>query len=275
MSLFSPKVSIKSAEEVAKIRESALIVSKALALIAANLKVGVTGLSLDKLAEEFILDSGGKPAFKGFHGFPNSLCISVNDAVVHGIPSDRPFASGDILSIDCGVEKNGYFGDSAYTFGLGDVDSETVELLRITHESLYRGIEYARVGFRLGDIGWAIQEFTEKQHGYGVVRDLVGHGIGTDLHEPPQVPNYGKRGNGMKLEEGWVIAIEPMINMGTKNVYHAKDKWTILTADHKPSAHFEHTLRVGKNSAEILSDHSFLEEEIKNNTDIVNISKNI
>ena len=275
MSLFSPKVPVKNTEEIARIRESALIVSRTLALIAANLRIGMTGLELDRLAEDFIVQNGAKPAFKGFHGFPNSLCISLNDAVVHGIPSDRPFVSGDILSIDCGVLKNGYYGDSAYTFALGEIDQAATDLLRITNESLYRGIEFARVGYRIGDIGWAIQEHTEKKHGYGVVRDLVGHGIGTELHEPPQVPNYGKRGNGMKLEAGWVIAIEPMINMGTRNVFQARDKWTILTADHKPSAHFEHTVLIGREKAEILSDHSLVENEIKNNADIVKISENI
>lgn len=275
MSLFAGKIIPKSAVEIEKIRESSIIVSKTLALMAKMLKPGITGLELDAAAEQFILDQGGKPAFKGYRGFGYSLCISLNDAVVHGIPSDRPLKSGDVISVDCGVEKNGYFGDSAYTFGLGEIAPDVAKLIRVTHESLYKGLEFARGNCRIGDISFAIQQHTEKAHNYGVVRDLVGHGIGSHLHEPPDVPNFGKRGNGLKLQENWTIAVEPMINQGSREVYQHRDKWTILTRDKMPSAHFEHTVRIGAEKVETLSDHSFIETEIKNNPEIANISINI
>ena len=273
--MFKPRVKAKSAEEIVKIQESCTIVVKALAHVASIIRPGVSGKFLDKEAETLINDLGGKPAFKGYNGFPASLCISVNDAVVHGIPRDKELQEGDVVSVDCGAVMNGYFGDSAYTFALAPVSDDITKLLRITNESLYKGVEQARVGNRIGDIAFSIQEYTEIKHGYGVVRELVDHGIGKNLHEAPDVPNFGRRGNGLCLEENWTIAIEPMINMGTKHVYQAPDRWTILTKDGKPSAHFEHTVAVKPQGGMILSDHRPIVEEIKNNPNIVNISENI
>jgi len=226
--------------------------------MAKRIKPGVTTLDLDKVAEEFIRDHHAKPAFKGYGGFPNTLCTSVNDVVVHGIPNDIPLKDGDIVSVDCGVLMNGFYGDSAFTFAVGEISSEIRQLLRVTRECLDKGIEQAVAGKRVGDIGWAVQNHAESFN-YGVVRELVGHGIGRDLHEGPEVPNFGKRGSGMVLRTGLVIAIEPMINMGTKGVKQHKDGWTILTGDKKPSAHFEHTVVVREEGAEVLS--SFLEIE--------------
>lgn len=273
--MFNSKVKPKSSEEIAKIKESCTIVVKALAHVASIIRPGVTGLYLDKEAETLISDLGAKPAFKGYNGFPASLCISVNAAVVHGIPDKEELKEGDVISVDCGAVINGYFGDSAYTFALGTVDEEVQRLLRVTNESLHKAVEQAKTGNRIGDIAFAVQEYAEIQNRFGIVRELVGHGIGKKLHEPPDVPNFGRRGNGLRLEDGWVIAIEPMVNMGTKDVYQAKDHWTILTRDGKPSAHFEHTVVVRQGSGEILSDHAPIEAEIKNNTNIVNISRNI
>lgn len=273
--MFKPRVRPKTAEEIAKIQESCTIVVKALVHVASIIKPGVTGAYLDKEAETLINDLGAKPAFKGYNGFPASLCISVNDAVVHGIPKDKELQEGDVVSVDCGAVINGYFGDSAYTFALAPVSDEVKSLLRVTNESLYLGVQQARVGNRIGDIAYAVQEHTEMKHGYGVVRELVGHGIGKNLHEAPDVPNFGRRGNGLNLEENWTIAIEPMINLGGKHVYQAKDHWTILTRDGKPSAHFEHTIAVKAGGGMILSDHSPIVAEIKNNQNIVNISENI
>ena len=261
----------KTEEEVEKIRYSCLLVSKTLGIVGENIRPGVTGKFIDRIAEEFRLDNKAKPAFKGYGGFPNTLCVSVNEVVVHGIPSDREFRDGDIVSVDCGSLFGGYFGDAAYTFAMGNVQPEVLRLCEVTLASLYRGIAMAVSGHRLEDIGHAIQSFTETENGYGVVRDLVGHGIGKSLHEDPQVPNYGKRGRGMLLKDGLVIAIEPMINMGRREVRQAPDKWTILTADKKPSAHYEHTVVVRKNAAEILSTHEFAEAAIKNNPELVPI----
>lgn len=249
----------KSKAEIELMRESSLLVSKALTLVAAAIKPGVSSLQLNKLAEEFILDNKALPSFKGYNGYPYACCISVNDAVVHGFPSPAPLKDGDVVSVDIGVFKNGFHGDHAYTFALGKVSAEVKQLIRVTKESLYKGIEKAIAGNRTGDIAYAIQQYTEKEHGYGVVRDLVGHGLGRHLHEEPQVPNFGKRGSGAKLREGMVIAIEPMINMGTKDVFHDKDGWTIRTADGKPSVHFEHDVSIQKGRADILS--SFVEIE--------------
>lgn len=249
----------KSDEEIERIRESSLLVARTLAEVAKHIEPGVTSLALDKIAEEFIRDNGGVPAFKGYNGFPASLCISPNEQVVHGMPNDRPLVNGDILSVDCGVLKDGFYGDSAYTFEVGDVSPEVRNLLKVTKESLYRGIAVAVAGRRIQDIGYEVQSYCES-HGYSVVRELVGHGIGRNLHEAPEVPNYGRRGTGLKMQEGLVIAIEPMINMGTKNVVHGKDGWTITTADRKPSAHFEHTIAVRKDNADILSSFTFVEE---------------
>ncbi len=262
------QIYFKTEEEVEAIRESCLIVSKALALVASLIKPGVTGEELDKKAEELIRDHKAVPGFKGYGDFPATLCISINEGVVHGIPSKKEFKDGDVVSVDCGSYLNEFYGDAAYTFALGEVPQETMELLSVTKTSLYKGIENAVHGKRIGDIGFAIQSYCEKEHSYGVVRDLVGHGIGKNLHEAPEVPNYGRRGQGFLMKEGLVIAIEPMINMGVRNVVLANDGWTIITKDKLPSAHYEHTVVVRKNKAEILSNHDFLEKEIKNNSEI-------
>jgi methionyl aminopeptidase len=251
----------KTEEEIDLIRNSSLLVAKTHAEIAGLIKPGITTLALDKIAEEFIRDNGGVPAFKGYNGFPNTLCMSPNDQVVHGIPNDRVLEDGEILSVDCGVVMNGYFGDSAFTYEVGDVDAETKQLLKVTKESLYKGIEMAVSGNRIGDIGYAVQKHAES-FGYGVVRELVGHGVGKNLHESPEVPNYGRRGRGAKLQEGLVIAIEPMINMGTRKIMQHNDGWTITTIDNKPSAHFEHTIVVRKGKAEILSSFEEIEKKI-------------
>lgn len=252
----------KTNEEIEKIRVSSLLVARALAEVAKIIRPGVTSLELDKIAEEFIRDNGGIPAFKGYNGFPNSLCISPNEQVVHGIPNNRPYENGDIISVDCGVLKDGYFGDSAYTFAIGTISDEVQNLLDTTKESLYKGISVAVEGKRLHDISYEIQSFCESK-GFSVVRELVGHGIGKSLHEAPEVPNFGKRGSGPKLKTGLVIAIEPMINMGRKNIIHGKDGWTIKTSDGQPSAHFEHTIAIGKESAEILSSFEFIEKALE------------
>ena len=275
MSMFNSKVKPKSSEEIERIRDSCIIVVKALAHVASIIRPGVSGLYLDKEAETLINDLGAKPAFKGYNGFPASLCISVNAAVVHGIPNKEEFKIGDVVSVDCGSVMNGYFGDSAYTFALGEIGEGVKKLLTVTNESLYRGVESAKTGGRIGDIAFAVQDYCEFTHKFGIVRELVGHGIGKKLHEPPDVPNFGKRGNGLRLEEGWTIAIEPMVNLGSKDVYQAKDNWTILTRDGKPSAHYEHTVVVRNAGGEILTDHTPIETEIKNNANIVNISRNI
>ena len=251
----------KTEEEIDLIRNSSLLVAKTHAEIAGLIKPGITTLALDKIAEEFIRDNGGIPAFKGYRGFPNTLCMSPNDQVVHGIPNDRVLEDGEILSVDCGVVMNGYFGDSAFTYEVGEVDDETKQLLKVTKESLYQGIEMAVSGNRIGDIGYAVQKHAES-FGYGVVRELVGHGVGKNLHESPEVPNYGRRGRGIKIHEGLVIAIEPMINMGTRKIMQHNDGWTITTIDNKPSAHFEHTIVVRKGKAEILSSFEEIEKKI-------------
>ena len=251
----------KSAEEIELVRESSLLVGKTLAEVGSLVRPGVTPLELDKVAYEFIHDHGAVPGFLDYNGFPNSLCISKNAAVVHGIPDDQPVVEGDILSIDCGVLKNQYYGDSAYTFKVGEVSEEVDRLLETTKSCLKLGIEMAVAGNRVGDIGFAVQQEAER-NGYGVVRELVGHGLGKKLHEAPEVPNYGRRGKGPKLVDGLVIAIEPMINMGTKNIDQLRDGWTILTADRKPSAHYEHTIVVKKGKAEVLSTFEFIEEKL-------------
>ncbi len=252
-------VYLKTEEEIDLIRESSLLVGKTLAEVAKLVEPGVTPLELDQVAETYIKDHGGVPGFKGYNGFPNTLCTSVNKQVVHGIPSNKPLQNGDIISIDCGVLLNEFFGDVAYTFEVGDVSDEIKALLSVTKESLQDGIDAAVAGNRIGDIGFAVQQKAEK-HGYGVVRELVGHGLGKNLHESPEVPNYGKRGSGMKLKEGLVLAIEPMINLGKRNVKQDQDGWTIVTADGLPSAHFEHDIVVRKGKAEVLSTHKWIEE---------------
>ena len=253
----------KTDEEIELIRESSLLVAKTLAEVAKAIKPGITTLELDKIAFAFIRDHQAEPAFLNYNGFPNSLCISVNAQVVHGIPNKDTLKEGDVCSVDCGVLKNGFYGDSAYTFAVGEVSDENIALLKVTRESLLKGIDKAIAGNRLGDISAAVQEYAEA-NGFSVVRELVGHGIGRHLHEKPEVPNYGKRGSGLVLKEGLVIAIEPMINMGTKGVVHEKDGWTVRTADRKPSAHFEHTVAIRKGKADILSSFEFIDEVLEN-----------
>ena len=253
-------IQYKPDEQIELIRESSLLVGKTLAEVAKLIKPGINPIELDRRAEEFIRDNQAIPAFKGYGGsFPNSLCLSVNDVVVHGIPAKEVLKDGDVISVDCGVLKNGYYGDSAYTFEVGEVAPEISQLLRVTKESLYKAIDKAVVGNRLGDVSFAVQEHAEK-HGYGVVKELVGHGIGQHLHEKPEVPNYGRRGTGLKLMEGLVIAIEPMINLGKAAIWQLNDGWTIKTRDGLASAHFEHTIAVRKGKADILSSFQFVEE---------------
>lgn len=260
----------KSADEVAFIRMSSLLVGKTLAEVALHLRPGITTSKLDKIAEEFIRDNGGVPSFKGYQGYAYSLCISVNEEVVHGMPGKREIKEGDIVSVDCGVFMNGYHGDSAYTFPVHVSDSELLQLLRVTRKSLEAGIEKARFGNRIGDISAAIQDYAER-HGYGVVRELVGHGIGKELHERPEVPNYGKKGTGAQLKPGMTLAVEPMINMGTKNVKQLSDGWTVVTQDKKPSAHFEHTIAVTEQDAEVLSSFNEIEKSISKNQNITEL----
>ena len=250
-------IKIKTPAEIELIRESALLVSKTLGILANEVKPGVTTLYLDTLAEEFIRDNGGIPGFLGLYDFPNTLCMSPNAQVVHGIPNKEPLKEGDIISIDCGVLMNGYYGDHAYTFEVGEVDDEVKKLLRITKESLYEGIREFKMGNRVEDIGYAIQSYVEAE-GYGVVRELVGHGLGKKMHEDPQVPNYGRRGRGKKFKNGMVIAIEPMINMGTHKINQLNDGWTILTQDRKPSAHFEHDVALVDGKPELLSTFKYI-----------------
>ncbi|MFK7049791.1 type I methionyl aminopeptidase [Flavobacterium columnare] len=251
------KIILKTREEIELMRESALVVSKTLGMLASEIKPGVSTLYLDKLAETFIRDHGAVPAFLGMYGFPNSLCMSPNAQVVHGIPTDKPLEEGDIISVDCGALKNGFYGDHAYTFEVGEVALATKMLLKTTKESLYVGIRELKAGNRTEDVGHAIQKYCES-HGYGVVRELVGHGIGQTMHEAPEMPNYGKKGRGKLLEEGIVVAIEPMINMGTKNIKQHKDGWTITTADGKPSAHFEHDVAIIDGKPELLSTFAYI-----------------
>lgn len=250
---------IKTDEEIELIRQSSILVGKTLAQVAELIQPGVTTLELDRRAEEFIRDHGGIPAFLGYSGFPNTLCMSPNSQVVHGIPNNDPLKDGDIVSVDCGVLMNGFFGDSAYTFCVGEVAEETRRLLEVTKESLYLGIEQSIHGNRVGDIGYAVQTHCEK-NGYSVVRELVGHGVGRKLHESPEVPNYGKKGSGPMLKSGMVIAIEPMVNQGVKQIIFERDGWTTRTKDGKMSAHFEHTLAIRQGKAEILSTFEYIEQ---------------
>jgi methionyl aminopeptidase len=256
------KIHYKSVEEIELIRESSLLVSKTLGEIAKIIGPGVKTIELNKLAETYIRDNGGVPAFLNYHGFPYSLCISMNDQVVHGFPGKYELREGDLVSVDCGVELNKYIGDSAYTFAIGEVSDSTKKLMRVTMECLDLGVEKAVVGMRIGDIGYAVQEHAEK-NGFGVVKELVGHGVGLQLHEKPEVPNYGKRGSGTKLEEGMVIAIEPMINAGKARVKFWDDGWTVSTIDGKPSAHYEHTVAINKGKPDILSTFSYVDNVLK------------
>lgn len=252
-------IQYKTKAEIEIMRESCLLVGKAHAEIAKIIRAGISTIQINKIAEEFIRDNNGIPTFLNFNGFPYATCISVNDAVVHGFPNNDELKDGDIVSVDIGIYKNGFHGDSAYTYAVGEVSDEIKQLLKVTKESLYLGIQKARHGNRVGDIANAIQEHTEKKHGYGVVRELVGHGLGRNLHEEPQVPNYGRKGTGAKLKEGMVLAIEPMINLGVKEIFNDDDGWTIRTKDNKVSAHFEHDVCIRKGEADILS--SFIEIE--------------
>lgn len=250
-------IEVKTREEIELMRQSALIVSKTLGMLAKELKPGVTTKELDKLAEDYIRSQGALPGFLGLYDCPSTLLTSVNEAVVHGLPTDKPLEEGDIVSIDCGALMNGFYGDHAFTFEIGDVDPETKKLLQITKESLYVGIREFKNGNRVGDVGYAIQKYCE-DHGYGVVRELVGHGLGKKMHEDPEMPNYGKRGRGKKFLEGQVVAIEPMINMGTHRIKQLKDGWTIVTQDGKPSAHFEHDVALIDGKPEILSTFAYV-----------------
>ncbi len=258
----------KTEAEIELIRHSALLVGKAIAEVAKILKPGITTGKLDLLADEFIRDNGATPSFKNFKGYPFASCISVNDAVVHGFPNGRELEDGDIISVDIGVYKNNYHGDSAYTFAIGEVKEEVLKLLRVTKESLYKGIEKSVAGNRIGDISFAVQDYCEKQHKYGVVRELVGHGLGKSLHEDPQVPNFGKRGSGPKMQEGMVIAIEPMVNLGVKEVWYDDDGWTVRTKDGKVSAHYEHNVCVRRNKPDILSSFEETEKAEKANVNL-------
>ena len=252
----------KTREEIELIRKSSLLVGSTLAEVAKIITPGVTTLELDALAEEFIRDNNAIPGFLDYNGFPNSLCTSVNEAVVHGIPNDKPLIEGDIVSIDCGVLLNGFYGDSAFTFEIGDVNDEIKKLIRVTKECLNKALEVAVSGNRIGDIGHAVQTHAEA-NSYGVVRELVGHGLGRNLHEKPEVPNYGRRGRGYKMKEGLVLAIEPMINLGTKHVSQLSDGWTIVTKDRKPSAHFEHDVVIMKGKTEVLSSFEEIERVLE------------
>jgi methionyl aminopeptidase len=263
LGLFNKKqIFYKTPAEIEIMREAAQIVSRTLGILAAEIKPGVTPLFLDKIAEEYIRTQNAIPGFLGLYDFPNTLCISINEQVVHGIPTNEPLKEGDIISVDCGSYFEGYYGDHAYTFEVGEVTPEVKKLLEVTKECLQIGIEQTRIGNRIGDIGFHIQQHAEK-HGYGVVRDLVGHGLGKTMHEEPQVPNYGRRGTGKQILEGLTIAIEPMINMGTERVVQADDNWTIVTYDGKPSAHFEHDVAVVNGQPEVLSTFKYIEEALK------------
>lgn len=252
---------LKTREEIELCRAASLTVSRTLGLIAREIREGVSLSYLDKIAEEFIRDNGGVPAFKGYNGFPATLCISMNEAVVHGIPGNRVIKDGDLVSVDCGVKLNGFHGDHAYTFCIGNVSPEIRRLVEVTKECLYLGIDACKLNNHIGDISYAVQHHAEK-NGYGVVRELVGHGLGKNLHEKPDVPNFGNRGSGKKIKNGMVLAIEPMINMGTKNVRQLSDGWTIVTSDNKPSAHFEHNVAVIDGKTEILSTFDYVEEAL-------------
>jgi len=258
----------KSDEEVEIQRESCLLVSATITEVAKIIKPGITTLSLDEMAETFIRDNGASPSCKGYHGYPYSLCISVNEQVVHGFPGKYKLKEGDIVSIDTVVYKNGFHGDHAYTFVIGETTKEILDLVRITKESLYVGIKQAVTGNRTGDIGQAIEGYTNGKHGYGVIRDFVGHGVGREMHEDPQIPNYGKQGKGKKLIENMVLAIEPMITMGSSRINILDDGWTVVSADKSPAVHFEHNVCVKKGAALILSDFSVIEAAEKANTNL-------
>lgn len=265
-------IHVRSKDEIEIIRQNALMVTATLTEVAAFLKPGITTASIDAMAETFIRDNGGIPSFKGYgpkhNAFPASLCISVNEVVVHGFPGDYVLKDGDLVSVDCGFYRNGYHGDHAYTFAIGNVAQELLDLMRITKEALAKGIAQAHSNNRVGDISHAIEYHTNKLHGYGVVRELVGHGVGKNLHEEPQVPNFGRRGDGKRLKEHSVLAIEPMINLGTRDVYTLDDGWTVITADGKPSVHYEHTTLVRRNAGEALSSFGPIEAAERANKEL-------
>ncbi len=265
----------KTPEEIEYIRASCLLVCETLGTVAGHIKPGVRMDKLDMIAEEFIRDHQAAPGFKGYRDFPATLCMSVNEEVVHGIPTGKEIRDGDIVSIDCGVFMNGFYGDAAYTFAVGEVSEDVMDLLVVTNKSLYLAIDQAVAGNRLGDIGYAVQQYCEHQHQYGVVRELVGHGIGRMLHESPEVPNYGRRGRGTQLREGLVIAIEPMVNLGTRKVRTLKDGWTVISRDKKPSAHYEHTIAIKKGEADVLSNHSFIEQNVEKNPNLKSIGSRL
>ena len=252
---------LKTEEEIELLRENNLLVSATLAEVGKHIKPGVTTLELDRIAEEFIRSHGAVPGFLGYGGFPNTLCVSVNQQVVHGIPSNYALQEGDIVSVDCGTILKGFYGDSAYTFPVGEIDAESANLLKVTKESLYLGAEKAIAGNRLGDIGSTVQQYAEK-HGFSVVREMVGHGIGTNMHESPEVPNYGKAGNGKKLKEGMVLCVEPMINAGKKDIYLHRNGWEVSTVDKKLSAHFEFMVAVRAGKADVLTTFDYIENKI-------------
>ncbi len=266
---------LKSEEEVEIIRENCLLVSATLAEVASHMKPGITGKTLDTIAETFIRDHKAEPAFKGYPGtlfdFPATLCISFNEVIVHGIPDGNMIKEGDVVSVDCGVKKNGFYGDAAFTFAVGEIHEEVMGLLVTTRECLDLAIAESIAGNRIGDIGFAIQNHAETVHKYGVIREMVGHGLGKKLHEPPEIPNYGKRGKGAILQEGMVIAIEPMINLGKREVIMKKDGWTLVARDLKPSAHYEHTVVIRKSNADVLSDHGVIDQAVKNNDSLARI----
>ncbi len=266
---------VKTTEEIEKIRKSASLVEATLAEVTQSIRPGVSLHHLNQIAEEYIQDMGATPSFKGYGGFPGALCLSPNQQVVHGIPSEYELREGDVLSVDCGVYHDGYHGDSAYTFAIGEIAPEAYSLLVRTKQSLYEGIAQVRENARLGDIGFAIQNATQGKYGYGVVKELVGHGLGAELHEEPQVPNYGKRGNGRKLKAGMVIAIEPMINLGLRQIVFHDDGWTVTTKDNKVSAHYEHDVAVTKDGADILSSFAKIEEAEKKNQNLTPVSEKI
>jgi methionyl aminopeptidase len=263
---------LKTKEEIEIMRQSAQLVSKTLGMLAKEIKPGIHALYLDKLAEEFIRDHRAVPGFLGLYDFPNTLCVSINDQVVHGIPTKKELKEGDIISVDCGVLMNGFYGDQAYTFAVGEIASEVKLLLERTKKSLLLGIEQCKAGNRIGDIGYAIQSYVENFN-YGVVRELVGHGLGKSMHEGPEVPNYGNKGKGKQLQEGMVLAIEPMINLGTKRVRQLNDGWTIVTQDGKPSAHYEHDVAIVDGKPDILTTFSFVEEALGIQSETVSISE--
>lgn len=256
-------IKLKNREEIEILRENNLLVSATLAEVGKNICEGITTLELDRIAEDFIRRNGAVPGFLGYNGFPNTLCISVNEQVVHGIPSNYVLKQGDIVSVDCGTIMKGFYGDSAYTFAVGAIEEQTAELLRVTEEALCKGVEQAIVGHRIGDVSHAVQEHAE-QHGFSVVRELVGHGLGRSMHEDPEVPNFGGRGRGPLMKEGLVICIEPMINLGRREVVFESDGWTVRTRDRKPSAHFEYAVALTKNGPEVLTDFTIIKQALKN-----------